>query len=75
MFKYISDTNKKSILFNISLRTVHHLVELEHAFGLSNQILLCIGKCDVILSAYNITNLCYFPVSYAPDGDQISSKA
>lgn len=55
------------------MRTVHNLVDHDHAFGLSNQILLCIGKCDIILSAYNMTNLCYFPVSYAPDGEQITS--
>jgi L-ascorbate metabolism protein UlaG (beta-lactamase superfamily) len=61
------DNDKKSILVNFSQKTIHHLNDTSHSFMYSHQILLCIGKCDVVLSAFNITNLCYFPVSYLPD--------
>jgi len=56
-------------LLNISQKTIHQLREPQYAFSYNNQVLLCIGKCDIVLSAFNITNLCYFPVSYSSDED------
>lgn len=37
-------------------------------------MLLVVGKLDIMLSAFNCTNLSYFPVSYAPDAQANSSK-
>jgi hypothetical protein len=62
-------------LFNLSEKTVHHLNDSTHSFMYNNQILLCIGKCDVVLSAFNITNLCYFPVSFDTDHEGICQTA
>lgn len=63
------------MLMNISLKTVHHLHDSKHALTTSSQVLICIGKCDIIASAYNITNLCYFPVSYGADADHMCATA
>ena len=65
--EYLHDNLNTSLLLNISQKTVHHLKDNMHSVAYSSQLLLCIGKCDIVLSAFNITNLCYFPVSYVPD--------
>ena len=48
---------------------MHSLEDEEYAFGYNPNLLMTIGKCDIVLSAYNVTNLCYFPVSYEIDGE------
>ena len=53
---------------------MHHLEDEHHAFGYNPNLLLIIGKCDIVLSAYNVSNLCYFPVSYGPDGEGLCQK-
>lgn len=63
------------MLINFSQRTIHHLKDPKYAFTFNNQILLCIGKCDIVLSSFNITNLCYFPVSFEPDIEGLCTNA
>ena len=41
----------------------------------NKQILICIGKCDILVTAFNIKSLSYFPVSYAIDKNNIVTSA
>ena len=35
--------------------------------GYGVEVLLAIGKVDIVLSAYNANNISYFPISYRSD--------
>ena len=71
---YLTNKNKKlpSAIINFDTKTIHPLISEQHCMGYDpNKLLLCIGKCDIILSDGNLSNLCYFPVSYEADFDGI----
>ena len=38
--------------------------------GLGNEVLLSIGKTDLVLSAFNISNVSCFPCSYGKDQEK-----
>lgn len=64
---YYEDKSKKSVLLNLEKRSVHRLTEESTAVGFGKEILLSIGRVDLIFSAFNCSNVSYFPCSYAAD--------
>lgn len=38
--------------------------------GLGKEVLLSIGKVDIVLSAFNCSNVSYFPCSYQVDEEK-----
>lgn len=55
---------------------MHPLTDEAYCVGYDpNKLLFCIGKCDIILGDGNLSNLCYFPISYEPDFDGIVNTA
>ena len=68
---YASDSRSTSVLFNLIKKTVHRLKEEKYAIGYNPHLLLSIGKCDMVMSGFNVENLCYFPVSYGADQEGV----
>ena len=64
---YLPDKELKSTLIGLQTKTIHRLGDEKHALGLGNQILLSIGYCDIVLGAFNISNVSMFPTSYLQD--------
>jgi hypothetical protein len=51
----------------VGRRSVHALEDEQCAVGYGAEVLLAVGKVDIVLSAYNAHNLSYFPTSYRAD--------
>ncbi len=55
------------MLLGLDKRSVHTLSDYNFSVGFGNEILMAIGKTDLVFSAFNISNLSYFPCSYNSD--------
>lgn len=67
---YYPDKQKKSLILGINKRSIHKLKDSNYAVGYGSQMLLAIGKLDILLSPFNISNVSYFPISYEVDKEK-----
>ena len=67
---YYPDKSKQSILMSIDNRSVHRLEDESTSVGFGREILLTIGRVDLVFSAFNISNVSFFPCSYGADEEK-----
>lgn len=64
---YLADKQRKAVVLGVDRHSVHPLEEEQFAVGYGGEVLLAIGKVDIVLSSYNANNISYFPISYRSD--------
>ena len=61
---YYPDRSRKSVLLGLDSRSVHALEDEDNSVGFGHEILLAVGRVDLVISALNCSNISHFPSTY-----------